>query len=94
MNDEAALYFDANATTPVHPEVLAAMRPFLEKDFGNPASVHGWGQRAKNALDEARLAVASFLGCAIQAIVFTSSGTEANNLAILGHLEREGRDPG
>ena len=89
MKDLAALYFDANATTPVHPEVFAALRPFLEAEYGNPASQHAWGQRAKNALDEARLAVASFLGCGTQCIVFTSSGTEANNLAILGHLQRE-----
>jgi len=83
------IYLDANATTEIHPEVLAAMRPYLEAEFGNPSSLHGWGQRAKLALDEARLLVAAFLGCGTQSVVFTSSGSEANNLAIIGHLQRE-----
>ncbi len=89
MAGPGPLYLDANATTEIHPEVLAAMRPYLEAEFGNPSSLHGWGQRAKLALDEARLMVAAFLGCGTQSVVFTSSGSEANNLAIIGHLQRE-----
>ena len=83
------LYFDANATTPIHPDVLAAMRPFLEEEFGNPSSAHLWGRRAKDAVEEARSRCAVFLGCEAREIIFTSSGTESNNLAVLGALGSE-----
>jgi cysteine desulfurase len=60
MPNTTPLYFDANATTPIHPDVLREMMPYLEAEYGNPSSVHGWGQRAKNGVDEARFRVASF----------------------------------
>jgi len=82
------LYFDANATTPVHPEVYEKMDPYLREEFGNPSSIHHWGQRARNALEEARFQVANFLRCSPSEVVFTGSGTEANNLAILGLVSR------
>ncbi|MCX7788166.1 MAG: cysteine desulfurase [Spirochaetes bacterium] len=82
------LYFDANATTPIHPEVYKKMEPFLQEEFGNPSSIHYWGQRARNALEEARFQVAKFLHCSPLEVVFTGSGTEANNLAILGLVSR------
>src|SRR5689334_2442539 len=80
-------YFDYNATTPVRPEVFEAMRPFLSPDgaFGNPSSLHTAGQKAHAALEAARERVAAFLGAADPSeIVFTSSGTEADNLAVAG----------
>jgi cysteine desulfurase len=80
------LYFDNNATTPVRSEVFEAMRPFLEGgNYGNPSSLHSAGQRARAAVESARERVAAFLGAAdASEIVFTSSGTEADNLAIIG----------
>ena len=77
-----AIYLDHNATTPVLPEVVEAMLPYLTTHFGNPSSGHVFGRRAKDAVDAARCRVASLLGCEPEEIVFTSGGTEANNLAI------------
>ncbi len=82
------IYFDHNATTPVHPVVLEAMLPYLRKHFGNPSSGHIYGRRARAAVERAREQVASLLACQPDEIVFTSGGTEANNLAIRGVLER------
>ncbi len=82
------LYFDANATTPLHPDVYQTMEPYLKEEFGNPSSIHYWGQRARNAVEEARFQVANFLRCSPLEVVFTGSGTESNNLAILGLLSR------
>lgn len=81
-------YFDANATTPIHPDVYRRMEPFLKEEFGNPSSIHRWGQRARNAVEEARFQVAEFLNCSPMEVVFTGSGTEANNLAIFGVVNR------
>jgi cysteine desulfurase len=78
------IYLDHNATTPLAPEVLEAMLPYLGEDFGNPSSIHQFGRRAKGALIDAREAVASCLSASPNEIVFTASGTEADNLAILG----------
>ena len=78
------IYFDHNATTPVAPEVADAMATTLRTTFGNPSSVHRHGQQAKTALDEARAAVARLLGAEPTAVVFTSGGSEADNLAIRG----------
>ena len=78
------IYLDYNATTPVDPAVFAAMRPYLTDDFGNPSSNHAYGHRAHEAMDRARAQVASILGAAPDEIVFTGSGSEANNLAIKG----------
>lgn len=78
------VYLDNNATTRVHPDVLAAMLPFFRERFGNPSSLHRLGAEAAGALDEAREAVARALGAEPQEVVFTSGGTEANALAIRG----------
>ena len=78
------VYLDFNASTPVAPEVAAAMRPLLESHYGNPSSTHWAGQPAHAALAAARAQVAALLGCSPDEIVFTSGGGEANNLAIKG----------
>jgi len=78
------IYLDYNASTPVDPVVAAAMRPFLDEAFGNPSSGHWASAPAKAALDRAREQVAALLGAAPDEIVFTSGGSEANNLAIKG----------
>jgi cysteine desulfurase len=80
-------YFDHNATTPPDPAVVEAMRRALIEDFGNPSSVHHFGQRAKALLDEARSSVATLIGAEPAEVVFTSGGTEADNLAIPGAAE-------
>jgi cysteine desulfurase len=80
----APVYLDHSATTPVRPEVVAAMEPFYGPKFGNPSSVHRWGREARAALDEARERLAGTLDAQPDEIVFTSGGTEADNLAILG----------
>jgi len=78
------VYLDYNATTPVAPEVADAIMPFLREQFGNPSSSHVYGQRAMEAVAEARWQVAMLLGATPGEIVFTGSATEANNLALLG----------
>ena len=80
----ARIYLDHNASTPIDPVVAAAMRPFLETDYGNPSSGHWAAGPAKAALDNARRQVAALLGCATEEIIFTSGGSEANNLALKG----------
>ena len=81
------IYLDHNATTPVAPPVADAMTNALRTVFGNPSSVHAYGQEAKTALDEARSAVARLIGAEPTEIVFTSGGSESNNLAIRGIAE-------
>ena len=78
------IYLDHNATTPLHPEVLNAMLPVLQDNFGNPSSIHSFGRSARVQLDEAREKVARLIGANSSEIIFTSGGTEANNLALLG----------
>ncbi len=78
------IYCDRIAATPLRPEVLEAMLPFLREDYGNPQSLHSEGQRALAAIDDAREKVAGLLGAAPEEIVFTASGSEANNLAVKG----------
>jgi cysteine desulfurase len=78
------IYLDYNASTPVHPAVVAAMQPFLAEAFGNPSSAHWASHPAQSALRTARQQVASLLNCAPDEIVFTSGGSEGNNLAIKG----------
>lgn len=78
------IYFDNSATTPVLPEVFAAMRPYFDERFGNASSIHGNGQQTRAAVEQARESVAALLGCRPPEIVFTSGGTEADNLAIFG----------
>src|ERR1700692_3253688 len=78
------IYLDNNASTPVLPEVLEAMRPYFGEHFGNASSIHHHGQETRAAVERARNSVASLLGCRVQEIVFTSGGTEGDNLAISG----------
>ena len=78
------IYLDHSATTPVDKRVLEAMLPYFSEKFGNASSVHSFGQEAMQAVDEARQKAADFLGCVPEEIIFTSSATEADNLAILG----------
>jgi cysteine desulfurase len=80
-------YLDNNATTPVAPEVFEAMKPFLVEDFGNASSVHWYGQRAKAAVETAREQVAALLQARPNDLVFTSGGTEADNMAVIGAVE-------
>ncbi|MFH1352910.1 MAG: cysteine desulfurase NifS [bacterium] len=78
------IYFDHNATTPVHPDVLEAMQPYFKDIFGNASSIHQFGQQARKAVDEAREKVAALISAKPDEIVFTSGGTEADNFAIKG----------
>ncbi len=86
------VYLDYNATTPVDPEVFAAMAPFLQGEYGNPSSTHWLGIQAKKAVDKARQQVADLLGCDPDEVVFTSGGSESDNHAIRGAalMRREG----
>lgn len=77
-------YLDNVATTPILPQVLEAMLPYLRDAYGNPQSIHEWGDEAREALDDARSKVAALIGAQPEEIIFTGSGTEANNLAIKG----------
>jgi cysteine desulfurase len=78
------VYLDHNASTPVHPEVLAEMLPYFTETFGNPSSIHAFGRAAREGMDVARERVARFLGVAPDEIVFTSGGTESDNLGVKG----------
>jgi cysteine desulfurase len=78
------VYLDHAATTPVHPQVFSEMRLVLEECFGNPSSLHSFGRKAKEYLEQARKRVASLINASPEEIIFTSGGTESNNLAILG----------
>ena len=78
------IYLDYNASTPIAPEVVEAMRPFLYQHFGNPSSHHWAGEPAKEAVEHARRQVAGLLECLPSEIVFTSGGSESNNHAIKG----------
>ena len=78
------VYLDHNASTPVHPEVVAAMLPYFSERFGNPSSVHGFGREAREGLETAREQVAHFLGVGKEEVVFTSGGTESDNMAVKG----------
>ena len=81
---DEVVYLDHNATTPVAPEVLEAMLPYLRSERGNPSSDHAFGRRARYAVDKARAQVAALIGAAPSEIVLTSGGTESNNLVIRG----------
>lgn len=84
------MQLDHNATTPLLPEVVDAMLPYLREHFGNPSSSHNYGEKTQRAVEEARFQVATLLGCNADEVVFTSGGTEANNLAIRGTMEARG----
>src|SRR5580704_19529169 len=84
-------YLDHASTTPMRPEALAAMVPYLTEHFGNPSGSHSMARAARSALDDARDAVAAALGCRPGEVVFTGGGTESDNLAVLGgHAARGG----
>jgi cysteine desulfurase len=83
------IYMDANATTPLLPEVFEAMRPFWIEHFGNASSIHQHGQHARAAVDHARDSIARLLHCRASEVVFTSGGTESDNLALFGTLTSE-----
>src|SRR5712671_591816 len=83
------IYLDSNATTPMRPEVVAAMMPVFTEDYGNPSSIHWFGQQAKALLDNARQQVARLIHAETSEIVFLSGGTEADNLAIRGIAESQ-----
>ena len=89
MTTNRQIYLDHSATTPVDPRVAAAMARSLTETYGNPSSVHGFGQQARAAVDRARREVGALIGAKPNEIVFTSGGTEANNLAIRGLCEAE-----
>jgi cysteine desulfurase len=78
------IYLDYAATTPTHPEVMKAMLPYFTESFGNPSSIHSYGQEAKDAVERARSKVAALIGAKGEEIVFTGSGTEADNFAVNG----------
>lgn len=78
------IYFDYAATTPADPRVVEAMRPYFSEKFGNPSSIHSFGRQARQDMEEARAAVAAFLGAGLEEIIFTSGGTESDNFALLG----------
>ena len=82
-----AVYLDHNATSPMHPEVVEAMLPFMHNPPGNPSSLHSYGRMARSALETARGQVADLLCCAPADVVFTSGGTEANNLMLKGYVD-------
>jgi cysteine desulfurase len=83
------IYLDSNATTPMRPEVVAAMLPVYTEDYGNPSSIHWFGQHAKALMDDARAQVARLINAETSEIVFVSGGTEADNLAIRGIAETQ-----
>ncbi len=91
--EQRTVYMDHAATTPVHPEVVETMLPFLRERFGNPSSIYREGREARKALEAARSRVAQALGADPSEIFFTSGGTEADNLAIIGTV-RANRDRG
>jgi cysteine desulfurase len=84
------VYLDHNATTPVHPEVRRAIEPYLDDQFGNPSSIHWAGRDVRKGVEDARQEIASFFGCQPLEVVFTSSGTESDNLAVKGVAYRKG----
>ncbi|MBK9071033.1 MAG: cysteine desulfurase [Myxococcales bacterium] len=90
MHPADPIYLDHNATTPVLPKVVDAMMPYLREHFGNPSSGHAYGSRTRQAMAEARAQVAALLSCDDDEVIFTSGGTEANNLAIRGVAEASG----
>src|SRR5437764_8129685 len=83
------VYLDSNATTPMRPEVLAAMTPVFTEHFGNASSIHWFGQQAKAMIDDARQDVAKLINAEASEIVFLSGGTEADNFAIRGIAESQ-----
>ena len=90
-SDIMAVYLDHNATSPMHPAVADAMLPFLQNPPGNPSSLHSFGRMARSAVESARAQVAELLNCEPVDVIFTSGGTEANNLLLKGFADRDDR---
>ena len=88
-----AIYLDHNATSPMHPEVVDAMMPYLQHPVGNPSSLHSYGRMARSAIESARGEVAALLGCDSAAVIFTSGGTESNNLLLKGYVDHTSTRP-
>ncbi|HEY9837126.1 MAG TPA: aminotransferase class V-fold PLP-dependent enzyme, partial [Vampirovibrionales bacterium] len=78
------IYLDYSATTPTRPEAIAAMQDALTQNWGNPSSIHEWGQRSATVVEKARMQVGSLINAPAEGISFTAGGTEADNLAIIG----------
>ncbi len=87
------VYLDHNATSPMHPEVIDAIRSFLQNPTGNPSSLHSYGRMARSAVESARAEVAALLGCSSDAVIFTSGGTEANNMLLKGFADKTRAGP-
>src|SRR5512135_1762415 len=85
------VYFDNSATAPIDPRVAKAMQPFLAGVFGNPSSLHWAGREARAAIDQARQQVADLFNAQPAEIIFTASGTESDNLALIGVIEAVGQ---
>jgi cysteine desulfurase len=83
-----AVYLDHNASSPMHPEVADAILPFLQNPTGNPSSLHSFGRMARSAVESARSEVAQLLNCSSDAVIFTSGGTESNNLLLKGYVDK------
>ena len=88
-----SIYLDHNATSPMHAPVIDAMMPFLKNPVGNPSSLHGYGRMARSAVETARAEVAELLGCEPASVIFTSCGTESNNLILKGFLDTDDKRP-
>ncbi len=88
-----AIYLDHNATSPMHPEVVEAILPFLHHPPGNPSSLHSFGRMARSAIESARAEVAELLNCPPDWIIFTSGGSEANNLFLKGFIDEDSERP-
>jgi cysteine desulfurase len=86
-NNDNIIYLDHNATTPIEPEAVSAMYEIMKKNFGNPSSMHELGLMAKKIVDTARQEVASLLGCKTTELIFTSGGSESNNMAVKGLID-------
>ena len=89
MNMDKKIYLDNASTTPVDEKVMKEMKPFFEKKFGNPSSLHSFGQEARVAIDESREKIADYLNCDPKEVIFTGSATEANNIMIKGVIEAD-----
>lgn len=87
------VYLDHNATSPMHPEVADAIQPYLQNPTGNPSSLHALGRMAKSAVESARAEVASLLNCSSNEVIFTSGGTEANNMLLKGYSDPQQARP-
>src|SRR2546427_11669764 len=85
------VYLDHNASTPIHPEVVAEMLPYFSEIFGNPSSIHAFGRESRDGVDRARERVARFLRVSPQDTVFSSGGTEPDNFAVKGFVGARGR---